>query len=139
MSVNIIKLCVGVESVEHLMEIREADLRNKGLNYNFHITRSKPRRYDEVLDGGSLYWVIKGFILARQYIISLDEVKTQSGTKCMIKLDKKIFLTEPQPRRAFQGWRYLENSVAPVDLVRGEKLENIPHELRKELKELGLI
>ncbi|MBT6466937.1 MAG: DUF1489 family protein, partial [Kordiimonadaceae bacterium] len=53
--------------------------------------------------------------------------------------DKKIFLTEPQPRRAFQGWRYLENSVAPVDLVRGEKLENIPHELRKELKELGLI
>ncbi|MDG1003263.1 MAG: DUF1489 family protein, partial [Emcibacteraceae bacterium] len=109
------------------------------LNYNFHITRSKPRRYDEVLDGGSLYWVIKGFILARQYIISLDDVKTQSGTKCMIKLDKKVFLTEPQPRRAFQGWRYLENSVAPVDLVRGEKLENIPLELRKELKELGLI
>ncbi len=139
MTVNIIKLCVGVESVEHLMEIREADVRNKGLSYNFHITRSRPRRSEEVLDGGSLYWVIKGFVLARQYIISLDDVKTQSGTKCMIKLDKKIYLTETQPRRAFQGWRYLENSVAPIDLVTGKTLENIPPKLRKELKELGLI
>lgn len=139
MTVHIIKLCVGVDSVEHLMELRKADPRNKGLEYNFHITRFKPRRADEVLDGGSLYWVIKGFVLARQRIIGLDDVKTESGTKCMIKMDKKIHLTESQPRRAFQGWRYLEKSSAPKDLPANSKIMDIPPELRNELKELGLI
>lgn len=121
------------------MELRKADPRNKGLEYNFHITRFRPRRADEVLDGGSLYWVIKGFVLARQRIIGLDEVKTESGTKCMIKMDKKIHLTESQPRRAFQGWRYLEKSSAPKDLPANSKIMDIPPELRNELKELGLI
>lgn len=139
MAVNIIKLCVGIESVEYLIEARKKDPRNKGLEYNFHITRFKPKRADEVLDGGSLYWVIKGHIQARQKIIGFDEVQTDNGIKCMIKMDKKIHLTDNQPRRAFQGWRYLDANSAPDDLPEGSKVSEIPVALRNELKELGLI
>ena len=139
MTVNIIKLCVGIESVEHLIEARKKDPRNKGKDYNFHITRFKRRRAEEVLDGGSLYWVMKGFVIARQRIIGLEDVKTENGTKCMIQMDKKIHLTESQPRRAFQGWRYLEQSSAPNDLPEGSKVVDIPSELRNELTELGLL
>ena len=88
MTVHLIKLCVGVDSVEDLMEHRRQNPRNKERDYNFHITRFKPRRADEVLDGGSLYWVIKGTIQCRQRIIGLEEVKTENGTKCMIMMDK---------------------------------------------------
>lgn len=139
MTVNIIKLCVGIDSVEHLIEDRNNDLEIRELDYNFHITRFRPRRAAQVLDGGSLFWVIKGFVLVRQRIIGLDEVKTDQGTKCMIKMDKEIHLTESQPRRAFQGWRYLEQSLAPNDLPNNSKLLDIPLELRNELAELGLI
>lgn len=139
MTIHIIKLCVGIESVEHLIEARKNEPRNSGLDYNFHITRFKPRRANEVLDGGSLFWVIKGFVLVRQRIIGLDEIKTEQGTKCMIKMDKKIHLTESQPRRPFQGWRYLEGSSAPKDLPKNSKLLDIPIDLRNELTELGLI
>ncbi len=92
-----------------------------------------------MLDGGSLYWVMKGFVLARQRIIGLEDIKTDNGLKCMIKMDKEIHLTESQPRRAFQGWRYLEDSDAPRDLPAGSKVIDIPQEMRNELKELGLI
>ncbi|MBT5072395.1 MAG: DUF1489 domain-containing protein [Kordiimonadaceae bacterium] len=139
MTVHLIKLCVGIESVEHLINARSNDPRNKGLDYNFHITRFKPRRASEVIDGGSLYWVIKGFVLVRQRIIGLEDIKTEQGTKCMIKMDKKIHLTESQPRRAFQGWRYFEQSSIPNDLPDNSALKDIPVELRNELTELGLI
>ena len=139
MVVHIIKLCVGIDSVEHLIESRKKDPRNKGKDYNFHITRFKPKRAKEVLNGGSLYWVIKGQVLVRQRIIGLEDVKTENGTKCMIMMDKELHLTESQPRRAFQGWRYLEQSSAPDDLSKDSKIQDIPPELRSELKELGLI
>lgn len=139
MTVHLIKLCVGIESVEHLIEARSKDPRNKGKDYNFHITRFRPKRAEEVLNGGSLFWVMKGFVQARQNIIGLEEVTTDTGKKCMIKMDKKIFLTENQPRRAFQGWRYLEESSAPKDIDNNAQILDIPTNLRNELKELGLI
>lgn len=139
MTVNLIKLCVGIESVEHLIEARKNDKRNIGKDYNFHITRFRPKRAEEVLDGGSLYWVIKGFTLARQCIIGLEPVKTEQGTKCMIMMDKQIHLVESHPRRAFQGWRYLEVSSAPQDLPADSGVLDVPAEMRNELKELGLI
>lgn len=121
------------------MALRKKDPRNKGKDYNFHVTRFKPRRAEEVLDGGSLYWVIKGVIQARQKIIGLEEVKTENGLKCMIMMDKKVYLTEAQPRRAFQGWRYFEENSVPKDLDADSKIVDIPVALRSELKELGLI
>jgi len=139
MTVHLIKLCVGIESIEHLLEERKKDPRNNGLDYNFHITRFRPRRAKEVLAGGSLFWVIKGFVLVRQGIIGLEEIKTGQGIKCMIKIDKEIHLTESQPRRAFQGWRYLDESLAPKDLAKNSKIQDIPFDLRNELTELGLI
>lgn len=139
MTVNLIKLCVGIESVEHLIEARKKDPGNRGKDYNFHITRFRPKRADEILKGGSLYWVIKGFVLARQRVIGLEEVATETGKKCMIKMDTEIHLTESQPRRAFQGWRYLEESSAPKDLDGDNQILDIPTDLRNELKVLGLI
>ena len=139
MAVHIIKLCVGIESVEHLIEARKKDPRNRGKDYNFHVTRFRPKRAEEVLQGGSLYWVIKGSVLARQKIIGLEVVKTDQGNKCMIMMDKEIHLTESQPRRPFQGWRYLEQSSAPKDLPKGQKILDIPPEMRDELRDLGLI
>lgn len=139
MTVHLIKLCVGIESIEHLIDARNNDPGNKGLDYNFHITRFRPRRAKEVLSGGSLFWVIKGFVLVRQRIIGLEEIKTEQGIKCMIKMDKEIHLTESQPRRAFQGWRYLDESSAPKDLPENSKIQDIPIDLRNELTELGLI
>lgn len=139
MTVNIIKLCVGIDSIDHLLEVRERNRANHGLDYNFHITRFKPKRAEEILDGGSIYWVIKGFIQARQRIIGFEEVKSDNGTKCMIKMDKKIYPTESQPRRAFQGWRYLEVASSPADLPENSPEIEMPTELRNDLKELGLI
>lgn len=139
MTVHLIKLCVGIESVEHLLEVRKNDPRNEGKDYNFHITHFKPKRAKEVLDGGSLYWVIKGTIAARQNIIGLEDVKTENGTKCMIKMDKEIHLVEGYPRRPFQGWRYLEENAAPKDLTKDQAISDIPFEMRNELKDLGLI
>ncbi|MBT5186325.1 MAG: DUF1489 domain-containing protein [Kordiimonadaceae bacterium] len=139
MTVHIIKLCVGIDSVEHLIESRKRDPRNKGKDYNFHITRYKPKRADEILAGGSLYWVIKGSVLVRQKVIGFEPVETDNGTKCMIKMDKEIHLTESHPRRPFQGWRYFENNAVPKDLPRGQKHSDIPIEMSSELKALGLI
>ena len=91
------------------------------------------------MDGGSIYWVIKGFILARQRIIGFEDVQTDQGVKCMIKMDKKVHLTESQPRRAFQGWRYFEENAAPKDVSEKSEVAEMPMELKNDLKTLGLL
>lgn len=139
MTVHIIKLCVGIDTVEHLIQVRKNNRQNHNLDYNFHITRFKPKRANEILQGGSIYWVIKGFVLVRQKIIGLEEVATDKGKKCMIKMDPELYLTESQPRRPFQGWRYLPDSSAPRDLPKDVKLSDIPSEMKNELRNLGLI
>ena len=139
MTIHIIKLCVGVDSVEHLMELRKNNPRYRTLDYHYHITRFKPKKAEEILDGGSIYWVIKGFILARQRIIGFEDVQTDQGVKCMIKMDKKVHLTESQPRRAFQGWRYFEENAAPKDVSQKTEVAEMPMELKNDLKTLGLL
>ena len=83
--------------------------------------------------------VIKGFVLARQFIIGFEEIKTDRGIKCMIKMYKEIHLTESHPRRAFQWWRYLEDNAVPKDLPSSIKKLDIPAKLRAELSDLGLL
>lgn len=98
-------------------------------------TRQTPKRAAELLDGGSLYWVIKGQILVRQAIVRVDTL--ESGTQpCRIELDPTLIATLPQPRRPFQGWRYLEAKDAPADLPTGEGAE-MPEALARELREIG--
>ena len=105
-----------------------------------HVTRMFPRRKDEILPNGSLYWVIRGLILCRQPIADLQEVVGTDGIgRCRILFKPQIILVRPVPRRAFQGWRYLKEEDAPADLPRGEKASDISDKMRRELVELGLI
>ena len=121
MALHMIKLCVGVDAVDELAEWqdkRAKDRQKKGKPANpFHDTRMMPKRAAEMLDGGSLYWVIKHFIVVRQRIVGLEEIKDKDGKPmCRIHLDPALIRTKPRKKRPFQGWRYLEPTDAPSDL-----------------------
>jgi hypothetical protein len=133
MALHIIKLCVGCDTVEELMDWR----REQGEGQPWILrTRMTPKRVEEVLDGGSLYRVFKGFILCRQRILSVDTVGAGQAARCEITLDQKLVLVAPTPRRAFQGWRYLDPREAPEDLKDLDE-GGAPPELAKQLRELG--
>ncbi|OCX61731.1 lysophospholipase [Thioclava sp. SK-1] len=135
--VHLIKLCVGAEKVEDLLEWQA---QRYGDGPAAHVTRMWPKRGDEILDGGSLYWVFKGAVLARQKIIGLEERVGEDGiTRCAIILDRTVVRTEALTRRPFQGWRYLKPEDAPKDLKAGKTREEpLPRELLTALSEIGL-
>lgn len=140
MPLHILKLCVGASSIDDLRHwIKEA---KQGRDTLDHTTRMFPRRRDEIVPGGSLYWVIGGLILCRQPIVDLVAVKGADGIeRCRIDFKPKIIPVEPQPRRAFQGWRYLEEADAPRDITRAKSsaTSGIPEKMRRDLAELGLL
>jgi hypothetical protein len=144
-SLNILKLSVGIENLAHLAEVQQHRLAMKKKAGEkpelMHITRAFPRRASEVLDGGSIYWVIKGVIRVRQPIIDLREATNQDGKPaCAIVYENRHILTEPRPFRAFQGWRYLESADAPRDIdAIGAGVEDLPDDMADELRELGLL
>ncbi|MGH6734753.1 MAG: DUF1489 family protein [Methyloceanibacter sp.] len=145
MTVHLLKLCVGCDSVQDLKDWqteRLQQLARAGKTPELcHRTLQSPRRRDEVLDGGSLYWVIKGFILVRQRIIDLRADTKDDGTPCCgIVYDPELVVTRPHPRRAFQGWRYLEAADTPPDapLLDGGG-DDMPPGMRRALRELRLI
>jgi hypothetical protein len=141
---HLVKLCVGVERVEELarwQEKRAAERRSAGEDDRpRHVTRMWPRRADELLAGGSLYWVMKGVILARQPIAALEETDLGDGvTRCAIVLSPELIRTVPAPRRPFQGWRYLKPGDAPADLSSaGAGDAALPPELSAALSEVGV-
>ena len=145
MALHILKLCVGCDSIEDLVEWRDQDAAWKRANKlpveQYHVTRMFPQRKGEILDGGSLYWVIKGNVQCRQKIIDLRPVTGEDGIgRCQIVLEHAVNPTQWQPRRAFQGWRYLAQKDAPADMSDGQKgLLEMPRELREELASLGLL
>ena len=143
MTTHLVKLCVGASSVDDQSDgIKRRSEANKAAghgNVHDHVTRMFPRREEELLDGGSLYWVIKGVVQVRQKIIRLDRHTGSDGIdRCAIILEPTLVETEPQPRRAFQGWRYLSAEDAPKDLARAEA-GRAPPALNAELAELGLL
>lgn len=135
--IHLIKLCVGAERVEDLLDWQA---QHYGTGPARHVTRMWPKRGAEILDGGSLYWVFKGVVLARQKVIGLEEVPGADGiTRCAILLDRDVVRTEAMPRRPFQGWRYLAPEDAPADLRKGREREDpLPRELQAALSEIGL-
>ena len=139
-TINLVKLSVGTESVEHLETYRARMLNNGGPTEPRHVTRMWPRRESELLNGGSIYWVIKGVIQARQTVLRLDEVIGEDGIRrCAIVMDPEIVRTEAATRRPFQGWRYLKSEDSPSDLAKGKTLQtDIPHELMTALAEIGV-
>jgi hypothetical protein len=145
MTVHLVKLCVGVDSALDLAAWQAERLRQLAAAGKTpelrHRTRQMPRRKNEILDGGSLYWVVKGFVLVRQRILDLRADTKDDGTPCCgIVLDPELVGTRPHPRRAFQGWRYLEALDAPPDVSALENAdEDMPPEMREELRELRLI
>ena len=140
MALNIIKLCVGAESVEDLLRWQEQNRGRWAAGTAEHITRMWPKRADEVLDGGSLYWVVKGVILCRQRILALEERRGSDGiARCALVLDAEVIRTEAAARRPFQGWRYLAPEESPRDLPKGRALDDtLPPALAQALAEIGL-
>ncbi|MFC5385554.1 DUF1489 family protein [Aquamicrobium segne] len=145
MALNILKLCVGCDSVEeleawvaHRLEERR---RNGEPVEHWHTTRMVPTRADEIIGAGSLYWVIKGNVQCRQLITDIRPYIDPEGIRrCRIVLDAEIIHTQWQPRRPFQGWRYLKPEDAPADLgVGATGIAEMSPELRQELAELGLL
>ena len=138
--VNLVKLCVGAERVEDLEAWQIMRAGGRPDYEPCHVTRMWPRREAQILRGGSLYWVFKGFILARQTILRLDEVIGQDGIRrCGIVMSREVVRTEPVPRRPFQGWRYLEPQKAPRDLSEGTPADDaLPVELSAALAEIGI-
>ena len=127
--IHLVKLCVGADSIEDLLRWEKA----RGEVSWIH-TRNRPTRAEELLNGGSLYWVIKGSILCRRRILAIDY--NEAEQQCMIGLSTEHVATEAQPRRPFQGWRYLKASDAPRDLIDGES--DLPPDMARALKEAGV-
>jgi hypothetical protein len=138
MPLNLVKLCVGVSEIDELERwIKDWRAGRETLD---HTTRMFPKRRDEILAGGSLYWVIRGLILCRQPIAGLVAVTGADGIeRCRIDFKPRIIPVHPVPRRAFQGWRYLEAADSPPDLPNGAKAAGMPEKMRRELSELGLL
>lgn len=140
MALNILKLCVGAESVEDLLDWQQTHPSPFPDGARRHVTRMWPRREAEVVAGGSLYWVIKGAILCRQQILRMDRVQGEDGIpRCGLIMDPQVIRTEAAPRRPFQGWRYLDPEDSPRDLGRAREFDDVlPVALALALAEIGL-
>ncbi len=138
MTLHLIKLCVGVQSLEELKDwVKACKASGQGQD---HVTRMFPRRSAEIVGGGSLYWVIKGMIACRQPIRELVQVKGRDGIeRCRIVFDPKVIAVRPVPRRAFQGWRYLDASDVPPDLSDKIAASGMDEKMQRELAALGLL
>lgn len=144
MTLNLIKLCVGVDDVDQLLQSQRRRLKQARASGQVaelkHLTRHRPKRADELLDGGSLYWVIRGVVRVRQRLLELRPVEdTERGSLCALVLDHTLVLTYPRRFRAFQGWRYFPAADAPADAPPGWESANLPPEMENELRELGLL
>jgi hypothetical protein len=128
---HLVKLCVGADSIADLKGWVEERVRERrGPPRSLHVTRMVPTRAPQIVEGGSLYWVIRGQLSARQRVLEID--------RCRLWLDPEVVELAPRPMRAFQGWRYLKASDAPADLGKGGEAA-MPEELRRALGELGLL
>lgn len=138
--INMVKLSVGTEDVAGLAAWQMTKRAQAADGMPQHVTRMWPKRSDEILDGGSIYWVIKGVILCRQKILRLDEKIGADGIRrCAIVSDPQLVRVAATPKRAFQGWRYFQPSDAPADLPDGAQTEEaLPPELSKALAAIGV-
>lgn len=145
MTVHLIKLCVGVETIRDLevwIAGRMAQRKKQGHSREYiHTTRMTPSRREELLSGGSLYWVIRGQVSCRQRVTDLRATTGKDGiARCQIVLEPKVVPVMPRPARPFQGWRYLRADEVPADLTKGSRgAAELPEAMRRELRSLGLL
>ena len=137
MTIHMVKLCVGADDVADLENWQKRLLASYPAP--FHQTRMSPKRAEELLDGGSIYWVVRRAIRVRQRIIDIREVPDEAGrSMCELVFDPELVRTYAQAKRPFQGWRYLKPSDAPRDLKSGERAVDIPPDLDAALKDAGV-
>lgn len=145
MPLHMVKMAVGIDSLDHLAAVqkqRRAALKaERGKPILIHKTRNYPKRAEEILAGGSMYWIVKGFVRVRQRILGLERTKDAEGKpRCEIRLDPKLVRTVPMAHKPMQGWRYLEDRDVPKDLTgRGDATADMPPEMLAELRKLGLL
>ncbi|MEX0628752.1 MAG: DUF1489 domain-containing protein [Cucumibacter sp.] len=143
--IHLIKLCVGVATVEELESYREERAHwwgaDYGENVHVHRTRTRPKQAAQIEGKGSIYWVIAGRVACRQPILRLAAAFDKDGRPCCdIIMAPDIVRTLPRPKRPFQGWRYLKPTDAPADLPAGASgFSDLPQTLLTELAELGLL
>jgi hypothetical protein len=139
MTLNLIKMAVGVSDMAELKKLQK--LRRKERGRACFYTRNTPKRAEELLDGGSIYWVIRRQVMARQRLKRIGHAIGKDGRRyCAIDYEMKLIPVMPRPYRAFQGWRYLTPANAPPDRPKGvDSGEKLPPKLAKELRELGLL
>jgi hypothetical protein len=145
MALHLLKLCVGCDSIADLESWIEESMalwRRLGKpEEQVHTTRMVPKRMADLLDGGSLYWVIKGQVACRQPLLDIRPFTDQDGIgRCHLVLQPVVTPVEPRPCRPFQGWRYLSAKEAPQDLgaLAGDVVA-MPEDMRRELRALGLL
>lgn len=140
-TIHLLKLSAGTESVEELTGWQASRAAQGPDGLARHVTRMWPRREAEVLNGGSIYWVIKGLIQCRQRLLRLDPVTGADGiARCALVLNPVLVRTAPAPKRAFQGWRYLNPGDAPPDLPKSRASEDaLPPELAGMLADIGVL
>jgi len=139
-TLHLMKLAVGIEHLDQLKARQQRFVNAQG-NYQ-HTTRMFPKREAELLDGGSMYWVIKRMVSVRQSIVALHRETDDNGRGfCLIELAPEYVLVMPQRKRPFQGWRYLKSEDAPADIssTDGYIDPEMPDDMRAELSKLGLI
>lgn len=146
MPLHLIKLAVGCDSVRELKEWvaeRMKTAKKKRLPlHHVHITRMTPKRVEEILAGGSLYWVIRGEIAAREKVIGIEPFRDKDGIgRCRLLMQPKVIAVSPRPMRPFQGWRYFTEDSAPPDLGKAAaaNVAAMPEPMRRELRDLGLL
>lgn len=145
MALHLVKMAVGIDSLDHLAEVqkqRRAKLKaERGRAILIHKTRNSPKREAEILDGGSIYWIVKGFIRIRQRILGFERCADREGRPfCEIRLDAKLVRTVPLAHKPIQGWRYMTPAEAPRDLVgKAAEAEEMPATMMAALRELGLL
>ena len=146
MSLHLIKLAVGCDSVKELkgwIAERMKVAKKKGLpQRHIHVTRMTPKRVEEILDGGSLYWVIRGEIAAREKILAIEPFRDRDGIgRCRLVMQPRVIAVSPRPMRPFQGWRYFTEESAPPDLAKATaaSVAAMPEPMRRELRDLGLL
>lgn len=141
MTMHLIKLCVGADSITDLTNWQAQRLKDmkraKQTPELIHITRHMPKRAEEVLDGGSLYWVIKGYICARQQLLELRPITYNGTPHCGLVYDKELIRVVPRAHRPFQGWRYFDPKSAPKDMAANSA--DMPEKLQRELAAIGLL
>jgi len=145
MPLHLVKLSVGATSIKDLRgwiaeRVKQAKAKGQPARH-IHVTRMSPKRVDELLDGGSIYWVIKGEIVARERILGIEPFRDKDGIgRCRLVMEPKLIAVAPRPMRPFQGWRYLDPKSAPPDLGKAAaSVAAMPEPLRRELRELGLL